>query len=173
MLNIDNISKAVNSSSSSLQDLFRKTCNISIHEYIVNRRMTLASHNLIESNEEIIHIAEKYGYEQNSFTRAFKKNYNITPSEYRKKGILQKDFDRIDIKSINLNKIFFVEKNCNNCVFNMGVCAGRTKEYGMPIEKVMQLFPNGCEEFEYTLEAYNENEKKKEKFVKELKNYAK
>ncbi len=51
-----------------------------------------------------------------------------------------------------------IPKSCNTCIFNMGVCSGRTKEYGKSIEKVMKLFPNGCEEFEYKLEAFIQNE---------------
>lgn len=49
--------------------------------------------------------------------------------------------------------------NCYNCIFNMSdspfhsVCAGRTDIYGMDIDEVVKLYPNGCDEWESDLMA--------------------
>lgn len=57
-----------------------------------------------------------------------------------------------------------VQKHCMNCEFCMAneekiVCAGRSDLYGEDINKVIERYPNGCEEFEYTLRAFILNEK--------------
>lgn len=174
LLLISEISKAMNISISALNNLFNRGCPVTIHEYIVKRRMCLASHDLIETKENIINIAQKYGYSSDSFTKIFKKTYGLTPREYRKNGVLQKEFERFDIKIIDLDSLKLVEKHCFNCEFCMcGVCAGRSEEYGTPIKEIINKFPNGCEEFKYSLDAFIENEKKKERLIEELKQIAK
>lgn len=170
---VKEIAKTMNLSGSFLQALFNTECPITIHEYIVKRRMSLASHDLIEGDEKIINIAQKYGYNADSFRVTFKKEYGLTPKEYRKRGILHKDFERFCIKNIDLDSLNIVKTHCLNCEFCMSdnntlVCAGRIEEYGMPIDKMIKEYPNGCECFNYSLKAYIENEKEKEKLIKEL-----
>lgn len=50
-------------SESVLFSLFKIVCNMTIMEYIRNRRLTLAAEELVESNIPIIELAYKYGYE--------------------------------------------------------------------------------------------------------------
>lgn len=80
-----------------------KHCNVSYHyfsktfglitgynlkEYIRNRRITLASYDISNTDERIIDIAFKYGYSSNeAFSRAFKKIHGINPSKARKNHI--------------------------------------------------------------------------------------
>lgn len=60
-----------------------------------------------------------------------------------------------------------VPANCENCEFNFGtVCAGYGKRtdngkytYGMDMELAKQMFPNGCEDFGLSLDAFIEQEK--------------
>lgn len=60
----------------------------------------------------------------------------------------------------------FVEVNCKTCEFNFGeVCAGHSQRpdngettYGMPMEKAYELFPNGCEDYGISLDAFIEQE---------------
>lgn len=60
------------------------------------------------------------------------------------------------------------EKNCSTCEFNAGiVCMGSGKRtdnkentYGMPIEEAEKMFPNGCNDWGISLNAFiEENEK--------------
>lgn len=75
------------------QRIFSVLCNISVAEYIRNRRMTLAARDLVGSNRKVIDIALRYGYDSpDSFTRAFTKFHGITPSTAREKGALLRDF---------------------------------------------------------------------------------
>lgn len=67
---------------------FSLVTGYSLMEYIRNRRVTLASYDISNTNEKIIDIAIKYGYSSNeAFSRAFKKIHGINPSEARKKNI--------------------------------------------------------------------------------------
>lgn len=60
-----------------------------------------------------------------------------------------------------------VARNCENCEFNFGdVCAGygrRTDNneytYGMSMDLAKSMFPNGCEDFGLSLDAFIEQEK--------------
>lgn len=174
-LNINEISKKSNISPSYLQYIFKKLSGSYLHTYIIKRKMSLASHDLIETKDSITNIAIKYGYEVDSFIRAFKKIYSFTPTEYRRNGKIEKEFLPINIEINNIEKItnfdemYLVEKNCQNCVFCMeNVCAGRDEDYGKPIKEVVKRFPNGCEEFEYTLNKFIENEKLKEEILNKL-----
>ena len=72
-------------SKSTLEKLFRSTHDISVHEYIVRRRMMLAAKKLSRQPEvSILDIALEYGYSTHeSFARAFEQIWNCKPSEFR------------------------------------------------------------------------------------------
>lgn len=68
-----------------LQRIFTFVVGISISEYIRKRRLSKSYEDLKLTNDKIIDIAFKYGYDSHiSFTRAFKKEFDITPTELRK-----------------------------------------------------------------------------------------
>ena len=68
-----------------LQRVFTFVAGISISEYIRKRRLTKAYEDLKLTNEKIIDIALKYNYDSYvSFSRAFKKEFNVTPMQVRK-----------------------------------------------------------------------------------------
>lgn len=70
---------------SSLQKTFKFVFRIPINEYIIRRRFSCAARDLLTTEDTILDIALKYGYQNaESFTRGFKKVWNVTPSEYRK-----------------------------------------------------------------------------------------
>lgn len=174
VLSISKIADLFNLSTSALNELFNNGCPVTLHDYIIKRRMTLASHDLIESNDSIMTISQRYGYNSpDSFTRIFKKTYGLTPTEYRKNGILKEDFNRFYLRIYDLNDLYLVEKNCRTCEFcmpgnNTLVCAGRNEEYGFSIKEMIEKYPNGCDCFNYSLDAFIENEQKKEKLIKEI-----
>ena len=59
----------------------------SVTDYIRRRRLTEAAYELVGSDRKIIDIALDYQFETpESFTRAFKKMYGLTPRQYRKQG---------------------------------------------------------------------------------------
>ena len=67
--------------------IFHAIAGETVGSYIRRRRLTLAAHRLIGSDERIIDIALEYRFEsQEAFSRAFKKSFGITPGQYRKRG---------------------------------------------------------------------------------------
>ncbi|KXT99595.1 Transcriptional regulator, AraC family [Streptococcus oralis] len=64
--------------------IFSIMADMTLAEYLRNRRLSEAVTDLRESSDKIIDIAMKYGYESaDSFSAAFKKFHGATPSEVR------------------------------------------------------------------------------------------
>ena len=64
--------------------LFSILADMTLAEYLRNRRLSEAVMDLRESSEKVIDIALKYGYESaDAFSAAFKKFHGATPSEVR------------------------------------------------------------------------------------------
>ena len=98
-INYDKVAEEAACSSFYFQRIFGILCDISLGEYIRNRRLTLAGNELNVSDIKVIDIALKYGYESpESFTRAFSKFHGITPSEAKKNGSKLKSFSRLSVK---------------------------------------------------------------------------
>ncbi|MDN4495189.1 AraC family transcriptional regulator [Ureibacillus aquaedulcis] len=98
-LSVEQIAKKCNSSPFHFQRTFSILTDSTIGDYIRRRRLTLAAQELINTNDKIIDIAYKYGYETpESFAKAFRKQHNLSPKEARKKlGPLQ-SYNRLTIK---------------------------------------------------------------------------
>ena len=83
----EDVAAACFCSRSTLEKLFRSVHDISVHEYIVRRRMMLAAKKLSMQPElSILDIAIEYGYSTHeSFARAFEQIWHCRPSELRTK----------------------------------------------------------------------------------------
>lgn len=67
------------------QRMFNMLTGYTVSEYIRNRRITLATQELVNSRSKVIDVAMKYGYESpESFTKAFRKIHGFSPSEAKK-----------------------------------------------------------------------------------------
>lgn len=81
------------------QRIFTILCDMSLGEYIRNRRLSLAGMDLLNTDRKIIDIALDYGYESpESFTRAFTKFHGVSPSEARKGQVNLKIFSRLSVQ---------------------------------------------------------------------------
>lgn len=82
----EDVAAACFCSKSTLEKMFRCVNRISVHDYIVRRRMMQAARLLAGSPERtILDIALEYGYSTHeSFARAFRQVWNCKPSEFRK-----------------------------------------------------------------------------------------
>lgn len=99
-LRFDVISSQAYMSSYHFQRIFSIVCDITLGEYIRNRRLTLAGLEIKSSDMKIIDIAYKYGYETpESFSRAFTRFHNISPMTARSHDDIN-SFAKISIKSI-------------------------------------------------------------------------
>ena len=98
-ISLDEIAKRSGFSSFYFQRIFAFLCGFTLGEYIRNRRLTLAGEELLSSNEKIIDIALKYGYESpESFSRAFQKFHGILPSRARKENASLNSFSPLSVE---------------------------------------------------------------------------
>lgn len=89
-LKIEDVCHHVYTSSYYFQKGFRIFTDYSIGEYIRNRRLYEAAIDLAYTNERIIDIAYKYGYDTpESFTKAYARFHGVTPSYTRKSKVYQ------------------------------------------------------------------------------------
>lgn len=83
-LTLDGVAGAVGLSRYHLQRLFRATYGDNLKAYIRKRRLTVAAHELANSNARIIEIALASGFEsQEAFSRSFYALFGCNPGEYR------------------------------------------------------------------------------------------
>ena len=83
------------------QKAFRLLCGFTVGEYIRNRRLANAGNELLSTNESIITIAMKYGYDSpDSFTKAFTRFHGYTPTAVRKGGKTIKTFAPLKLKFV-------------------------------------------------------------------------
>ena len=91
------------------QRMFKALTNETLKTYIRSRRLANAFEQLVLGQQKIIDIAVSAGFEsQESFTRAFKKAFDMTPNEARKIGdnslFLKKvEFNEQYLRHINQN----------------------------------------------------------------------
>ncbi|WP_409069448.1 effector binding domain-containing protein [Clostridium sp. FAM 1755] len=96
---IENIAKKAFVSPFYFQKGFTMLCGFTVGEYIRQRRLTLAGRELVSTDEKIIDIALKYGYNSpDSFTKAFTLFHGVTPTAVRKDGAMIKSFAPLKIK---------------------------------------------------------------------------
>jgi len=67
------------------QQMFSMTCGIPVSEYVRNRRMTIAAHEIVNSDIKILDLALMLGYDSpEAFTRAYQSFHGVPPSTTRK-----------------------------------------------------------------------------------------
>ena len=98
-ITVEDVAKCVGVSSFYFQKGFAMLCGFSVSEYIRNRRLALAGNDLLVTQEKIIDIAMKYGYDSpDSFTKAFTRFHGVTPTSVRKDAVLLKSFAPLKLK---------------------------------------------------------------------------
>ncbi len=73
--------------------LFSMITGMTANEYIRNRKLSMAGQELVLSENKVIDIAFKYGYETpESFTKAFSRFHGVTPSVAKRSGTHLQNF---------------------------------------------------------------------------------
>jgi len=91
------------------QRIFSFLTNTTVGVYIRRRKLSLAAHDIMSTDEKIIDIALKYGYESpTSFSRAFSQLFGVSPSSVRDDGIHLTLYPKL-----SFNKLLFEESKVN------------------------------------------------------------
>lgn len=93
-----------------LSKSFKEILGIGFFDYLNKIRINKSINLLIGSKKSIIDIAGEFGFsDQKAYTRAFKKEFNMTPTEYRKLNKI----DNVENTIKSINKEFY-KSNINN-----------------------------------------------------------
>lgn len=118
-------------SKSTLEKLFRCINHITVHDYLVRRRMMKAARLIQEEpDRNLLDVALQYGYSSNeAFTRAFKQIWNCKPSEFRKQTRYSELFPRLlaplengdaymdNRKHVDISELYDLFSERKNCYF--------------------------------------------------------
>lgn len=96
---LDDLQDYMNISKYYLDRYFTIMTGYTIFEYVRNRILYLASLDLLNTNEDVARITFKYQYDSyESFIKAFKKRYDLTPAKFRKSRPYINKFSRLMIE---------------------------------------------------------------------------
>lgn len=85
-LSLDTVAEKSGYTKWHFQRLFKNQTGLALGSYIRARRLSCSAVALRLTNDSIMDISLRYRFDsQQTFCRAFKKQFNITPSEYRKR----------------------------------------------------------------------------------------
>lgn len=88
-ISLGDIAEHAKISKSTVLNLFRRYLHITPINYLINYRLNEAAHLLTKTEKKINTIAYETGFNNvDYFCRLFKKHYQSTPTEYRKKKLL-------------------------------------------------------------------------------------
>ena len=98
-ISIEDIANEASSSAFNFQRAFGLLTETSVGEYIRRRRLTLAADELKRTDSKIIDLAFKYGYDTpEAFSKAFRRQHEVSPSDARKNIGKIKSYNRLVIE---------------------------------------------------------------------------
>lgn len=116
-------------SKSGLEKLFRNVNHLSVHDYVIRRRMSLAARELLaDPGARLIDLAVAYGYgSHEAFVRAFRQVWGVTPSEYRRERRGFELFPRLTVppeeerimgkKHVDITELYDLFRQRQDCWF--------------------------------------------------------
>ncbi|GGG64569.1 AraC family transcriptional regulator [Paenibacillus radicis (ex Gao et al. 2016)] len=84
--------------------VFQSIAGLPVMEYVRKRRLVHAAYSVAHTDEKLLDIALNYGFgTPETFIRAFRKMYGITPSEYRKRGFRPPVYAKVNVLERRFN----------------------------------------------------------------------
>jgi AraC family transcriptional regulator len=88
-VNLNTLAERYALSERHLRRLFKFTFKQTLADYIRSRKLEASLDDLLKTNSTLFDIALEYGFEyEQSYRRAFKHEFGITPGKYRKAGYM-------------------------------------------------------------------------------------
>jgi AraC family transcriptional regulator len=114
-IEMEEVAKIACCSKFHFQRLFHVVTGLTLGEYIRNRRLALAANDLLMTDEKIIEIAFKYGYQTpEGFSKSFKRQFGYSPTKVRSQkpylNMQPKLTFQLQIKGVEEMKVKIVEK---------------------------------------------------------------
>ena len=101
-IKLDVAARMVGCSVWEFQRMFTFVAYTSLGDYIRSRRLDLAANDIKASDVKIIDIAIKYGYDSPAaFSRAFSRQFGVSPSSARGEGVMLKPYPKITFQTHN------------------------------------------------------------------------
>lgn len=145
-IKINELAKLASLSSFYYQRLFNRLVKKSVNEYIKLRRVARASEALLDKNTRILDIALSFGFKSHeTFTRAFKSAYGMTPEYYRNNPVILNNFNKPQL----LLNYTIVDENmpliANEMVLEIRRESLNLKQcfIGMTVEEPINQIPSG------------------------------
>lgn len=131
-LSLDNVSAKAGYSKWHLQRMFKEVTSHALGAYIRARRLSKAAVALRLTSRPILDIALQYRFDsQQTFTRAFKKQFSLTPAYYRRDA----DWSAYGIcPTIRLDDVLLPEPTY--LALPETVLAGQTQSYSCTLEQI-------------------------------------
>jgi two-component system, response regulator YesN len=86
-LNLDHVADQFHISTVYLSQFFKEQTGVNFSEYLEKIRMDMASHLLLNTDQSVNEITREVGYSSiNSFGRAFKRVFGLSPTTFRRSG---------------------------------------------------------------------------------------
>lgn len=121
------------------QRMFSYMAGVPISEYIRCRRLALAAFDLRNSNEKVIDIGLKYGYESpTAFTRAFGNMHGISPTAAKENGATVKAYPPISFQITVKGAVEMKYRIEERLAFHI---VGVSEQYSLNIEENFKKVP--------------------------------
>ncbi len=97
-LSLPRLAKTAGFSEFHFHRVFEVVAGDTIMDYVRRRRLARSAYQIAHTDERLLDIALANGFQSHeTFTRAFKRMFEMTPAAYRKRGIRTPDYAKLDV----------------------------------------------------------------------------